>query len=508
MLKALSKLYKARIITPSGLYKLASSVFHSGVNLMALLHFSAKLYPESVALVDEHEEITYKDLLTQTEQLTMALQTIYHIVPSQKVAIMCRNHASLIRAIFSVSQCGADIFLLNVEMNSTQFNSLQTKHNFDLVIHDEEATTIIRQHAAKYKTIPAYHLKLPSIDSLAKTVTTPFPPITRSRSGNIIVLTGGTTGDFKIAARKPSVANFLPPFFALINKLDLTAFSTVYIATPVCHGFGLAAAFMSLTLGTKVFLQQKFDAPQAAALIRQHKIEVITVVPLMLSRLLKHDPSALGSLACIISGGAALSPDLADKTINTLGHKLFNLYGTSEAGFSILATPDHLRYSSKTAGKKITGVQLKILDTDNNEIQDNTIGRICIKSSWAMSNSGWIETGDLGYKDGNGYYFLHGRTDDMIVSGGENVYPIELENILLRHKEIRQVAVIGVEDEEFGQRLKAFVARTTGSTLGKNEILLWLSTQAARYQVPKHIEFIDDIPHTSLGKPDKKLLLK
>ncbi|MGB4775641.1 MAG: AMP-binding protein [Daejeonella sp.] len=508
MLKLLKKLYQVNLITPIGIYKLISSIVYSGINSMTLLRFSAKLYPKNIALVGENEEITFQDLLIQTEQLTLILQEEYAITYKQKVAIIARNHASLIRSLFSVSQLGADIYLLNVEMSNTQFNYLADQYNFDLVIHDHEISELFTNSAYKKNTILSYHQTLPSIDNLSKTKTSHPQKIRRAGFGKIIILTGGTTGNPKTAERKPSLLNFLNPFFALLVKLDLNSYQSVYIATPVYHGFGIATVFISLLLGMKMFLLEKFNVQKACQLIDQQKIEVVTLVPLMLQRMIAHKSGELDSLSCIISGGAPLSSTLVADTFSKLGYKLFNLYGTSEAGFAVMATPDDLRYSSTTIGREIKGVKLRIYDSDNKEIPDGTVGRICISSKWSVKNIGndWIETGDLGYKDKLGYYFLCGRIDDMIVSGGENVYPVELENILVQHQEVEQVAVIGISDEEFGQRLKAFIVPAANSKINKEEILNWLSVRAARFQMPKQIEFLTNIPYTSLGKPNKRIL--
>ena len=255
-----------------------------------------------------------------------------------------------------------------------------------------------------------------------------------------------------------------------------------------------------------MFLLPIFDKQKACELIQQHNIEAVTIVPLMLYRILSHDPVALRSLNCIISGGAALDVKLVEETHNKLGPVLFNLYGTSEAGVCIMATPADLKYAPNTIGKAIAGATIRLLDADNKEVTDGLIGRICVNSKWAVKNNdiNWIETGDLGYRDKAGYYYLCGKMDDRIVSGGENVYPAELENILMKHRDIKHAAVIGISDDEFGQRLKAFIVPADNSNLHKKEIHHWLSTRAARFQMPKHIEFLEELPYTALGKPDKK----
>ena len=257
---------------------------------------------------------------------------------------------------------------------------------------------------------------------------------------------------------------------------------------------------------------RRFDAARSCAMIARNKIEVVTLVPLMLQRMLKQDPGSLASLRCIITGGALLSPALATESLRLLGPNLFNFYGTSEAGFCIMAAPQVLGQKPESIGKPVQGVRARIVDSADQVVPDSVhgsskaIGRLCIRSSWTVSQKGWIETGDLAYRDAEGDIFLCGRVDDMIVSGGENVYPIELENVLLQHPDIDSAAVFGIPDAEFGQRLKAVVIIKKDRTLDLSTLLDWLKPRVARYQMPAVIEFREELPYTPLGKLDKKSL--
>jgi len=509
MLRELKKLYQARILAPTGLYQLVRSFIHSGVNLMAMLRYAAKSYPDTDAIIDDHGHITYADLYRQTEQLSAALADEYAIAPRQKVAIICRNHAALIKSLFAVSQLGADIFLLNIEMSSGQLEQIVQRHHFALVIHDEEVLQAITLSGYMGQRIFSYHPSQPSVDAKCNEKKTPGKRTGRGlKAGNLVVLSGGTTGDFKTVARKQGVMRFINPLCSLLVNAELDKHRSVYIATPIYHGYGLATVFVSVLLGSRMCLLSRFDAAKACRLIEQQQIAAVTLVPIMLHRMVQYDTNALRCLSCIITGGAPISPSLVTETLDKLGPKLFNLYGTSEAGLSMLATPRDLAYAANTAGREIKGVQLKILNADNEEMNDGHVGRICIKngwSAWRVANT-WIESGDLGYRDKAGYYFLCGRTDDMIISGGENVYPITLEHVLLQYPAIKEAAVIGVSDAEFGQRLKAFVVAEAGSRLNTDEVLKWLAGKVARYQMPLSIEVMDDLPYTPVGKPDKRRL--
>lgn len=506
-LKLLKKLSAIRLLSLSGLARLVAAAVTEGINLMLLLKWAAATHGPRTALVDERETLSFTELYRRSRQLAHVFQTDYKLGTRQKVALICRNHASLVATLFAVSRLGADVFLLNPEIGEIQFRGLVERHDFTLIVYDAEAAGLITANGLEARSIPAYGDHNASIESLVHTADGVPPKLKRGGSGNIVVMTGGTTGEPKAARRKPSLSNFLNPFFALLVKLDLDFYERAYIMTPAYHGFGLAAVFLALLLGMRTYFLTKFDARRACELIETEQIEVVTLVPLMLHRMLDQDARALGSLQRIITGGAPISPKLVERTLESLGDKIFNLYGTSEAGFSIMAIPTDLRRHSNTIGRKINGVKLKIQGANRNELPPLVIGRIVIKSSWSIGgSSGWVDTGDLGYRDADGFYFHCGRADEMVVSGGEKVYPIELETILTKHPKIEQAAVIGIADPEFGQRLKAFVVPKAASHIGEHEILDWLAGRAARFQMPKTVVIRTDLPVTPIGKINKKVL--
>lgn len=508
VIKLIYVLYRIKLLSPLGLYRVISALCKYGINVMALLCIAERAYGNKVALVDENETISYKQLLSQSEKLSILLKEKYSLKSGQKVGFLCKNHASLVKSIFAVSLLGADIYLLNAEMSKSQFNSFLEHYDFNFLVYDFELSSLIEQSNYIKDKILSYHDNLPAINNLLNTSVNEKLKIQRTSMGKIVILTGGTTGKFKVAAHKPSIFNFLNPFLTLLTRLNLIKYSTAYIATPIYHGYGVAVLFLFMSLGKKMVISNGFDAKKACHLIREHNIEVVTVVPLMIYKMLKNNPEDLKSLACIATGGAELNPKLVVEVFSKLGDILYNLYGTSETGLNIVATPQDLKYSANTIGKKINGVRLKILDDNKNEVKIGKIGQFCIKNRWSMRNGNhsWIETGDLGYQDNKGYYFLCGRADDMVVSAGENVYPIEVEQVLINHPQVEDAAVIGISDESFGQRLKAFVLLAKDANITKEELFEWLRSKVARFQLPKDIVFVDNMPYTPLGKLDKKQL--
>lgn len=509
MISEIRELYKAGLLSLPGLYRLTGSFAGTGINPMALLCYAAKCKPHAPALTDERETIVYDELYAQCMGLAAVLQRDHRVGQKQKVALLCRNHASLVRALFAVSGLGAHVYLLNVEMSATQLAALVQQHSFDLLIHDAdlEENVVLSGHTGR--TLYAYHTTNNSVDAICHSSAHRMPGVRgRARAGNIVVLSGGTTGGYKTAARKPGILNFVRPLCALLANAQLAERRSVYIATPIYHGYGLAAMFLAVLVGSHAYLHQRFDAGAACALIAENRLEVVALVPLMLQRMLAHDAAALECLECIISGGAALAPALVRQTGERLGKVLFDLYGTSEAGICIMATPADLAYAPESIGRPIAGVEVRILDADNRATTEGMPGRICIKNAWSVSDAAgtWIETGDMGHMDAEGYIYLCGRVDDMIVSGGENVYPVTLEHALLLHPHVREAAVLGVSDAEFGQRLRAFVVLDETNRVGEVTIREWLAKQVARYQLPRDIILLPELPYTPLGKPDKKKL--
>jgi acyl-CoA synthetase (AMP-forming)/AMP-acid ligase II len=507
MLSLLRKLHHTGLLSVTGVLRLFEAVATTGVNLMALLRVAAKLYPRRLAVIDEREQLTYAELWRQAESLAVALFTARGLRAGQKVAIACGNHAAAVKAIFAASRLGAHVFLVNPESSPAQIQALEESLRFDLYVHDDRAAAVFSSPPlAAARSLPAYHPTHDSIHRLASLSAAPHLRLGRVKTGSIVVMTGGTTGRPKAASRKPSVLAFLPPFVALLTRLHLDRYRSVYVATPVYHGFGLAALFVSVILGSTIYLVERFDAGRACALVARNGIEAVTLVPVMLQRMLRANPGSLAPLKRIICGGAWLSPVLARDTLAQLGPVLFNLYGTSEAGFCIMAEPNVLARKPDSVGKPVWGVRAAIVDESGQEHAGGKIGRLRIKSAWATSQASWIETGDLAYRDADGDIFLAGRADDMIVSGGENVYPIELENVLVGHPDVDAVAVVGIADAEFGERLKAVVVKKQAAALDTQELRDWLKPRVARYQMPAVIEFREQLPHTPLGKIDKKAL--
>ncbi len=498
-MKRILHLYRIKVLSPKGIFQIVRGLLHEGKNMNLLLYFSAKMYPQQTAIQQEGRHLNYAQLHQKVSNLAAHIAQINKLNVGNRAAILAKNSIETTIALFALSRIGVDVYLLNPEMSLSQLKKTCFRHKIDFIIYDNDQHEKVSTIFSDNRSIPLTENASASIEQLMHQ--TSHQKIGKRKAGNVVVLTGGTTGDFKTADRQQSISNFLHPLVALIDQVQLNAFQSVYIPTPIYHGFGLAALTISILLGKEIHLTKGFNAKSACSLIERENIDVVTLVPIMLHRMLNENPASLKNLKRILSGGATLDPRLVSKSAKLLGPKLYNLYGTSEVGFCVLGLPEDLISNPTTIGKPINGVQFRINSKE-------AIGMLEIKCNWAMKSqvNKWSPTGDLATIDANKLVYLKGRSDRMIVSGGENVYPKDLEDLLYLHEYVDLASVIGIPDEAFGQRLKAFVKLTSNQAITETELLDWLKPRVARYQLPAKIEFVDAFPLTSIGKVDLKAL--
>lgn len=506
-IKLLKALRLVGLLNPRAIVRFLFAVSQNGINIMLLLSMGAFVHGEQIAIVSGSEKRTYRQLHSRSQGLACLLAKDYELKNGRKAAFLCRNHIALIESVFAASRTGASIYLLNPDMNQRQLDSLVAENGFDLLIHDEEFGELVSRSPFKKRTLLSYHAALPSIDQLSRYQPEKKERLKKTSGSRIVLLTGGTTGKPKQAVHAPSLFNFLPPFSELMRKLQLAQIRTAYIATPLFHGYGIAILFSLLALGKKVVIHDRFKADIACTLVQRHEVELMTAVPMMIAKMLQTAPEKMGTIRCIASGGAKLNPKLVSTVRASLGDVLYNLYGTSESGLNLIATPKDLNHNAATVGKSIKGGKLAVLENGHAK-KRGEIGQLCAWNNWSMKNrkGGWIETGDLGYQDEKGYFYLCGRADDMIVSAGINIYPAEIEQALLSHPHIEDAAVLGIMDELYGESLTAFVQAVEEEKLTQEELKSWLGGQLPKYLIPRSFKFMDQLPYTDIGKLDKKAL--
>jgi fatty-acyl-CoA synthase len=261
-------------------------------------------------------------------------------------------------------------------------------------------------------------------------------------------------------------------------------------------------------------VRRRFDPLATLRAVAENRATALVLVPTMLRRILDLGPDVLrrhdtGALRVILTAGSVLTPDVSDRALDAFGEVLYNLYGSTEVAVATIATPAELRAAPGTVGRPPRGCRVRLYDANGRRVMaSNTPARVFVGSELALRGytgghkeiDGLLATGDIGHLDDAGRLFVDGRDDDMVVSGGENVFPLEIENLLLRRPDIADAAVIGVADPEFGQRLRAFVVPAEGATLDPDDIRAYVRANLARYKVPRDVVLLAELPRNPTGK--------
>ena len=490
----LARVLRSGLLRPRALIALAAAVLASGANLVALLRAGAAGNPGAM-LVDEHERAGLGEVADDAERLAALLRSEHRVGGGRPVGIVGCNSVMLVRCLFAVSRLGGRAILLNPHLAAGQIDLLLQRHRVDVVLASRGS-----------EGLPAK----PGLTVCDPALLLGKPPAGRSRlsrsgPGEIVVLTGGTTGPPSAAERAVRSPGVLRLFLHLVAALQLEQRRSIHVAVPLFHGFGMAALLIAVALGRTIHLHGRFDGARAAALVVQEDVDTIVVVPTMLRRLLRSAAGPL-PLGCIVSGGAPLAPALTQETLGRCGAVLFNLYGTSEAGLSAIATPHDLARAPDTIGRPAWGAAARIRGADGKPVAAGQIGELLIRNRASIAPGAWIATGDRASQDGAGRLFLHGRADDTIVSGGENVSPFEVESVLLTHPHVAEAVAIGVSDVDYGQRLVAFVVPRADCAVDSEVMLAWLNPRVARHQRPRSIIVRQSCPLTAIGKVDRRAL--
>ncbi|MDQ6914937.1 MAG: acyl-CoA synthetase [Actinomycetota bacterium] len=512
-----------RPVRPDKLARIVRTLVRFGPTPAAGYTSAAIRYPDDVAVVDELGTLTFAEVHERTNALAHAFSDA-GILEGDAVAIMCRNHRGFVDATVACSKLGAHALYLNTAFAGPQIEDVVKREGPRAIVFDEEFRELIGEAGVRRKRFVAWHdgekVPDPTLDALvgAGDRSDVVPP---AEPGRVVILTSGTTGTPKGASR--SQPESLDPAAALLSKIPLRARETTMIAAPLFHSWGFAHFTLGMGLSSTLVLKRKFDPEATLSLTAQHQATALAVVPVMLQRILelgeetiaKYD---LSSLRVIALSGSALSPALAEQAMKVLGPVLYNLYGSTEVAWAAIATPEDLHAAPGTVGKPPRGTLVELFDEEGKPVPRGETGRIFVANEMLFEGytgggskdviNGLMATGDVGHFDEGGRLFVDGRDDEMIVSGGENVFPQEVEELLSRHDAVADVAVLGVEDEEFGQRLKAVVVKRDGGDLDEKDVKEYVKKHLARYKVPRDVEFLDELPRNATGKVLKRELSK
>ncbi|HVU71819.1 MAG TPA: AMP-binding protein [Mycobacteriales bacterium] len=506
-------------LRPDQVVSTAQAMKLYGRNAAGAIAAAAKRFPDAPAIVDERGRISFAQLDASTNGIARGLADL-GVDHTTTVGILCRNHRGFVQAAVAATKLGSRALCLNTDFAGPQLAAVIASEGVTALVHDEEFAPRVTAADFDGPRVLAWvdaDTQNASLDTLAAGHAQgplPRPP----DHGRVGILTSGTTGTPKGATRG---ATGLDPLAAMLERIPLHTRGTTVLPAPMFHVWGFAHFTLATALSSTLVLNRRFDAQWSLRAVEENRADLLAVVPVMLARILdaydaaERKPSH-ASLKAIMVGGSQLGGTLASRTLQTLGDKLYNLYGSTEVAIGSVATPADLRAAPNTVGRAVRGVSLALLDADRKPVPPGEVGAIFVGSEMVFEGytggggkeivDGRAATGDVGHLDEAGRLFIDGRDDDMIVSGGENVFPAEVEDLLAAHPDITEASVVGVPDDEFGQRLAAFVVPRGGADLSEEQVREHVRGNLARYKVPRDVTFLEALPRNPAGKVLKREL--
>ncbi|KAA1248532.1 bile acid CoA ligase [Mycobacterium simiae] len=517
---SINTMRRARLIAPmrpDRYLKIAAAMRREGMGFTAGFAGAAQRCPDRPGLIDELGTLTWRQLDERSNALAAALQALPAATP-KVLGIMCRNHRGFLEALIAAHRVGADIVLLNTSFAGPALADVVTGENVDTVIYDEEFTaTVERAFAGKpdARRIVAWadQQQDQTVEKLVSTYAGQRPKHAAAK-GKLILLTSGTTGTPK-GAKHSGGSGGISTLTAILDRTPWRAEEPIVIVAPMFHAWGFSQLVLAASLACTIITRRKFDPEATLDLVDRHQATGLAVVPVMFDRIMdlpadvRHRYSGR-SLRFAAASGSRMRPDIVISFMDQFGDVIYNNYNATEAGMIATATPADLRAAPDTAGKPAEGTEIRILDPEFNAVPTGEVGSIYVRNDSQFDgytsgatkdfHAGFMSSGDVGYLDEHGRLFVVGRDDEMIVSGGENVYPIEVEKTLAAHPEVAEAAVIGVDDEQYGQRLAAFVVLEPGRSATAKSLKQHVRDNLANYKVPREITVLDELPRGSTGK--------
>ncbi|MGH3414060.1 MAG: AMP-binding protein [Marmoricola sp.] len=480
----------------------------------------ARLRPDDVFVIDELGQLTWREVDDRSTRLANALAG-RGIRAGSSVALLIRNHRGFVEVSTALAKLGADILYLNTAFAAPQIGEVCGRESTTAIVYDEEFGELVDAAGIEVPRIVAWHdgdsgsASYPLVDDLiaSGSLQRLRPP---GRASRPVILTSGTTGSPKGAPRDETG---IDGAVALLT-MPFQSGGVTHVAAPMFHTWGWAHLNLAMLLGSTVVLRRRFDPAEALAVVERHRCDGLVVIPVMLQRMLQlpeqEHSGDYSSLRVVAASGSALPGDLASEWMDSFGDNLYNTYGSTEVAWATIATPQDMRAAPGTAGRPPPNTVVRLYDESGDLVPRGRTGRIFVGNSMLFGGytggghkqriDGLMASGDVGRIDEAGRLFVEGRDDEMIVSGGENVFPQEVEDCLARHESVTEAAAVGVDDPEFGKRLRAFVVLEDGAEADEEQLKDWVKQNLARFKVPREIVFLDELPRNATGKVLKREL--
>jgi acyl-CoA synthetase (AMP-forming)/AMP-acid ligase II len=526
----LAKTGLLRPIRPDRLLRIAGDAKKFGSSPATAFALSAHRHPKRTAIIDARGILTFGEVDRRTNNLARHLRGL-GIEADGVMGILCRNHRGFVDALITAGKLGTDAVLLNTGFSGPQLGEVSRREGVTFLVADDAFASEVAESGLADEiptfrtwTTPEGGWDAPSFDELAADGDGTGVDAPGAQSA-VVILSSGTTGTPKGTKRsidRDKAKAGMAANMAVIDRIPVRAGHTTLISAPLFHTWGLTNFLVCSLMSSPMVLRERFDPVDVVETLSRERVQAYVAVPAMLQRILevpedvrrKHPAPNL--LVTALSG-SALPGGLATRWMDAYGDNLYSLYGSTEVAAVAIAGPEDLRAAPDTAGPPVPAVDLKLLDDDGNEVKQGETGRIFVRSGMLFDGytgggskeviDGYMNTGDLGHLDDAGRLYVDGREDDMIVSGGENVYPQEVEEVIHSHDAVADAVVFGVPDAEFGQRLVAMVVAVEGVSPTEDEIKDWVRSNLARYKVPREVQFRDELPRNTTGKLLRRVLV-
>jgi fatty-acyl-CoA synthase len=503
--------------------------------LIDSLAASAAAHPTRTAFTFEGRHTDFQTFDRHATQVAAALHEA-GIRPGERIVYIGKNSDIFFEALYGAMMAGIVMAPINWRLAGPEIAVITEDAQARLAIVGPEFSGLVEAERARMPTLATIiaaegsHPTWPDFTTWRDHATPTRPAITIDPQDCAIQLyTSGTTGRPKGVML--SHDNFLAP--ARTAAEHPAAWTTwrdgdsAIQAMPVSHISGSGWGILTVHHGATCHIQRQFDIEQTIDMIRNDRINKIFLVPAAMQFLIRH-PRAKGvDFSCIREMGYGASPiplALLRECMDVMGCGFVQFYGMTETTGTIVALPpeDHIPGGSprmRAAGKPLPGVEIRVVDANDNDVPVGQVGEIITRSAHNMLGywnrpeetartirDGWLHTGDAGYLDEDGYVFIHDRVKDMVISGGENVYPAEVESALSDHPAIAEVAVIGVPDPKWGEAVKAIVVLRPDAALTEDELITWSRQRIAGFKTPRSVNFVDTLPRNASGKLLKREL--
>jgi fatty-acyl-CoA synthase len=525
--RVMKRLREAGAVSPRSPLAVAKAfpwLIGRGPSLGIVSQMNSVTLQHKIAIYDRNGSVTWTELDLRANRAANLFRDL-GLRGNDRVALLLRNGREIVEATLGAQKLGIVACPLNTWAKTKELQATLENSRAKVLVYDTAHAEQVASCASEGMTTffvgdpdDALEGSRPWEEGLAGSSDGPPPPFTRDRgSAKIVIHTSGTTGTPKGAQRNASAAGM----GALANLITIVPYrrdDIVFCPAPMFHSFGLATFVVSAALGTTMVLPERFDPEESLRLIEEHGATAASFVPVMIKRIVSLPEEVrsrydVSSLRVVLASGSAISPELRAAAIGTFGDVLYDLYGSTEIGWVTIATPEDMRSKPKTVGKPVPGIEIAVFSEDGARLGPGETGELFIKSDILFEGytsgetkderEGYMSIGDVGHLDEAGHLFIEGRADDMVIVGGENIYPIEIEAVIEAIDGVDEAAVLGVSDEEYGEVLAAFIV----GSASKDEVAKICKRELASFKVPRRIEKVPELPRTGTGKVIKRELV-